>query len=233
MTAATVIFDYDRTLSPGESVVDVLALAIDEHPRRVELRRDFLALQARWRRGDKGLGDIPVVLRLVRAIGRRHIDAYVASRREPPEDLRQLFAELRGRGVRLHIVSSAYRDWLVPIGRAWGFADGEIHARHGLSWIGGRAHTINANHLLRPPSKARIVEGLVRAGRAGSPMVIVGDGAEDLHAFRSAGADCLVVAEYDLPDRQALLSLRPGEAAVRVDCRDGLVDAIRSALPKV
>ena len=45
-------------------------------------------------------------------------------------------------------------------------------------------------------------------------------------------ADRFVVAEYDLPDRQALLSLRPGEAAVRVDCRDGLVDAIRSALPK-
>ena len=233
MTAATVIFDYDRTLSQGESVVDVLGLAMDDHPRRADLRRDFHALQARWRRGEKGLGDIPIVLRLVKTIGRRHIDAYVASRREPPEDLRQLFAELRGRGVRLHIVSSAYRDWLVPIGRAWGFADGEIHARHGLSWIGGRAHTINASHLLRPPSKARIFEALVRAGRAGSPMVIVGDGAEDLHAFRSAGADCLVVAEYDLLDSEALLSLRPGEAAVRVDRRDGLVDAIRSALPKV
>jgi len=233
MIAATVIFDYDRTLSQGESVVDVLGLAMDDHPRRADLRRDFHALQARWRRGEKGLGDIPVVLRLVRAIGRRHIDAYVASRREPPEDLRQLFAELRGRGVRLHIVSSAYRDWLVPIGRAWGFADGEIHARHGLSWIGGRAHTINASHLMRPPSKARIIEALVRSGRAGSPMVIVGDGAEDLHAFRSAGADLLVVAEYDLLDSEALLSLRPGEAAVRVGCRDGLVDAIRSALPKV
>ena len=62
----------------------------------------------------------------------------------------------------------------------------------------------------KPENRRLVIEALVRAGRAGSPMVIVGDGAEDLQAFRSSGADRFVVAEYDLPDRQALLSLRPG-----------------------
>ena len=217
---------------PGEGVVDVLGMAIDDHPRRAALRHDFETLQARWRRGEKGARDVPVVLRLVRTVGKRHIDAYVAARREPPEDLRRLFAELRGRGVHLHIVSSGYRDWLVPIGRAWGFSDFEIHARHRLSWIGGRAHLVNSNHLLRPRSKGRIIEALVRAGRAGSPMVIVGDGAEDLEAFRSVGADCFVQADYDVSESAAPLSLRSTEAAFRVGLRDRLAEVLHAAMSR-
>lgn len=230
MTAATIIFDYDRTLSQGESVVDVVGLAIDDHPRRAELARDFLFLQARWRRGEKGLPDLPVALRLARAIRKPHIDAYVATRREPPEDLRHLFAELRGRGVRLHIVSSSYLDWLLPIGRAWGFSDTEIHTRHRLSWFGGRAHPINSNHLMRPRSKTRIIRALVGAGRAGYPMMIVGDAAEDFDAAQSVEADCFVLADYYVPASEQRLPMRTAENRIRVTSREKLTEAIRSAM---
>ena len=230
MTAATIIFDYDRTLSPGESVVDVVGMAIDDHPRRTELARDFQSLQARWRRGEKGLKDLAAVLRLTKAIRKRHIDAYVATRREPPEDLRHLFAELRGRGVRLHIVSSGYRDWLAPIGRAWGFSDFEIHARHHLSWFGGRAHPVNSNHLLRPRSKARIIRALVGAGDAGHPMLIVGDGAEDFDAAQSVGADGFLLAEYYLPASEPRLAMQAADNRIRVGVREKLIEAIRSAM---
>lgn len=215
MRIPTVVFDYDRTLAPGDSFVDVVTAAIDDDPRRAALGEAFRSLRERWARGDERLADLPIVLRLFGAIRRRHVDAHVASRREPPEEFARLFAELRRRGVRLHILSSSYRDWLVPIGRAWGFADGEIHARRHLSWFGGRAYPLNASHLLEPASKAARIRALVRAGRAGFPMIVVGDGREDVDAFRAVGADHMVVADFHRPATDRERDERIGDDVVR------------------
>lgn len=222
----TVVFDYDRTLSPGESFVDVVATAIDDHPRGAALREAFRSLRARWAQGETRLSDLPTVLRLFGAIRRRHVEAYVAARREPPEALSRLFAELRGRGVRLHLVSSSYRDWLVPIGRAWGFADGEIHARRHLSWLGGRAHPLNASHLREPASKAALIGALVRVGRAGSPMTVVGDGREDLEAFHAVGAAHMVVADLHRPARDLVIDEEASGEVVRAASLAALCEAV-------
>ncbi|MCW2244449.1 phosphoglycolate phosphatase-like HAD superfamily hydrolase [Azospirillum fermentarium] len=231
MSRPTIIFDYDLTLSPGESLADVIGLAIDSHRDGAELRRRFDDLQGRWQEGPRTPADLLTAFRLVRAIRRSHIDAYVDTRRRLPDDLGHVFDELRRRGVRLHIVSSAYRDWLLPIGRAWGFSDHEIHARYHLGWFGGAAHPLTVGHLLRSASKGRIIETLLRDGAAGRPLIVVGDSAEDLRAARHVAADGFVAAGYYAAspvDPPAL----PGVAVQRVGCRDALPATLLAAVAR-
>ncbi|MGX5666701.1 HAD family hydrolase [Rhizobium daejeonense] len=229
MSTPTIIFDYDMTLSPGESLVDTIAMAIDDHPDRANLRERFEDLRLRWDVGTRSLSDLVSALWIVRAIHKIHIERYVAMRRDLPDDLAQMFTELRHRGVRLHIVSSAYLDWLLPIGRAWGFAPEEIHARYRFAWSGGAAHTFNMPHLCQPPSKGRIVNRLVRAGLAGAPLIIVGDGRDDLEAFETTNADLLLLARYYAS--KPIEGIDPHHPRIRhIVQRADLVDAVFASL---
>jgi len=199
MTGTTIVFDYDMTLSPGESLMDVVSIAIDDHRRSPEWRARFERVRKCWAQDRMRLPDLVSAFQLMRAVRRRHIEAYVNTRRQLPSDFVSMFQALRERGACLHIVSAAYADWLVPLGAAWGFQPSEVHARYRFEWFGGAAHPLNRYHLARQPSKSQVIRRLRETGEAGRPLIIVGDGAEDLEAARQVPAHCFVAADYFTP----------------------------------
>lgn len=200
MTApATIVFDYDMTLSPGESLIDVVNIAIDDHRSSPEWRARFERVRRCWAQDRMRLPDLVSAFQLMRTVRRRHIEAYVNAHRQLPNDFTGMFQALRERGALLHIVSAAYADWLAPLGAAWGFQPGEVHARYRFEWFGGAAHPLNKYHLARQPSKSQVIRHLQETGAAGRPLIIVGDGMEDLEAARQVPAHCFVAADYFTP----------------------------------
>lgn len=199
MAAPTIVFDYDMTLSPGESLIEVVNIALDDHRSSPEWRARFERVRKRWAHDRMRLADLVAVFQLMRAVHRRHIEAYVNTRRQLPNDFVDMFQALRERGARLHIVSAAYTDWLAPLGVAWGFRPGEVHARYRFEWFCGAAHPLNKYHLARRPSKSQVIRRLQETGEAGRPLIVVGDSMEDLEAARQVQAHCFVAADYFTP----------------------------------
>lgn len=190
-----VIFDYDQTLVPEESLQEVLKLSLR---RRHDGEARIAALQARSQRFMAGAArpeDPLILLGALLSIQREAIDDYIAGALDRITPFRPLFRSLRGQGARLFIVSAAFQDWLGPIGAACGFP-AEAIAANRLCWIGRQAVGVGDWTLLTSVDKTALVRRWGRRGAMSGPTVIVGDGASDLAIHASGLAQGFVSASY-------------------------------------
>lgn len=195
LSGYNVIFDYDQTLVPEESLQEVLKLSLR---RRHDGEARIAALQARSQRfmaGAARLEDPLILLGALLSIRREAIDDYVAGALDRITPFRPLFRSLRDQGARLFIVSAAFHDWLGPIGAACGFPPEAIAANR-LRWIGRQAIGVGDWALLTSADKTALVRRWRRTGAMSGPTVMVGDGASDLAIQARGLAQGFVSASY-------------------------------------
>jgi phosphoserine phosphatase len=168
---ASVILDADSTLS-GIEGVDWLAAR-----RGADMARQVAVLT-----GEAMAGRIPL-----ESVYARRLDLIAPARSELDElahaylgavadDALRSLAELRGAGVALRVVSGGLRLSLLPLTRALGFADAEVHAVDARFDGAGRYAGVAPSALTTHAGKAEVARslGLPR------PALAVGDGATDL-----------------------------------------------------
>lgn len=180
----TFFFDFDGTLYPGESLEEVLALALASDPKRME-RID--ALEQLGRRGMEGDLIFDESLRgrleIVRP-HRRHIDAWLsdAATRVIPM-WTGLLDDLRSAGHRVIVISGGFRSCIEPVVQRIGVEPQDIRCnefRFGNDgWVTGLDE---GQPLSRQGGKPTTVRTLVAQGAAPGLRVMVGDGATDLEA---------------------------------------------------
>lgn len=195
LRGCNVIFDYDQTLVPEESLREVLKLSLR---RRHDGEARIAALQARSQRFMAGAArpeDPLILLGALLSIQREAIDDYIAGALDRITPFRPLFRSLRGQGVRLFIASAAFHDWLGPIGAACGFP-AEAVAANRLRWIGRQAVGVGDWALLTSADKTTLVRRWRRTGAMSGPTVMVGDGASDLAIHARGLAQGFVSASY-------------------------------------
>jgi phosphoserine phosphatase len=220
-----VVFDYDLTLSPGESLVEVARLSFADRAGDNDLAARFDDGRARWASGQARPRDVADIIASFRAIERRHVETYIASRRRPTPVLAEAFAALRASGAELHIVSSSYADWLAPIGCLWGFGSANIHAAYRLGWFAGRAHPFTAAHF-RARSKAAVLRRLRQQGLLSGPVIAIGDTVEDLAMFEEGEAESFICADYFTPSPIPATRVAALKNIVRVAAPSSLAGAI-------
>lgn len=208
---ATIIFDFDSTLVPVESLEEVLRASVsdpdvlrwvEEITRRgMEGELDFRAsLEAR-------LALAAPTLDAVRATGRALADA-------PTPGARDCIASLAADGHEVRIVSGGFRDVILPAARTLGVAADRVHAVS-TRWA-------------PDGSFAGLVEdGFVDSKMAGTralaaawprPVIAVGDGATDMALATEGIADTFVaftghvrrrfLDEADVPEAGSMPDLR-------------------------
>lgn len=193
-----VIFDYDRTLVPEDSLLEVLKLAL-RHRADAEARvQDLQARSDRFVAGAARPEDAVMLLAAFLSIRRAAIDDYVAGARQTITPFRSLFRNLWDQGARLFIVSAAYQEWLMPIAASCGLPAAAV-AGNRLLWIGERAVAPRDWSLLKSSNKAALVRRWRRDGVLSGPSIVVGDGAGDLEIHVSGLAEGFISAGYYAP----------------------------------
>lgn len=199
----TVLFDHDDTLLP---TFEIRARVLSEAARAVLCRElDGAAVMAasngrnlEQMSEDLTGGDAGLARELVAAYRARY---YLANQQglEPYDGIRELLAQLRGRGVRVAVVTSKL-----------GAGAREELQRTGLApYI---EVLVGAEDVTRhKPEPEPFVKVLAALGEQAGSAMMVGDTAADVLGAKAAGV-LSVAALWGTRDRQSLLALAPDHA---------------------
>jgi len=211
MAKGTVIFDFDLTLVPHESLVEVLKrslvaandqetlawlMAPKHHPQTSHIPSPFYRAKR--------------VFKCLQSLRRAYIDAYVNTMKETldPRFL-DLTQQLRQQGIRCCLLSAAYLEWLIPLAQYMGISPDHVWGNR-LIWVGQRALVPRPSPLLfGHKGKANLVKRLVHYQILPRPIIVVGDGKADAHIYMTKQAQAFIQATYFY---DAKLSKSPAEA---------------------
>ncbi|WP_254283673.1 HAD family phosphatase [Pseudomonas sp. SBB6] len=194
---AHVIFDFDQTLLPGESTVQVLELSLQFHDNAAQRLQKLASIAPRALAGNASAKELMTLLSMVPTLRRTHIQHYIEQRlTQLPHALGQALHYLQQRQVGIHIISGGYMEWIVPLAQAWG-----IEARHVVAnrffWFGSRALTIRPSPLLSAAQgKGAIIRDWRRRGQLKGPVLMVGDGQADFRVFQQGLVDDFICIDY-------------------------------------
>ena len=168
---ASVILDADSTLAGIEGVDWLAALRGDEVSRRVaSLTSDAMA--GRIRLESVYARRLELIAPTEREIGElagAYLDAVAP-------DAAEALAELRRAGVALRVASGGVRQALLPLTRALGFDDADVHAVEVRFDRDGDYDGVIPSPLTTQAGKAQVARALALPRR----VLAVGDGATDL-----------------------------------------------------
>jgi len=203
----SIIFDFDSTLVPCETLEELCKEALADDP---EGRRELERITAA---GMDGSMSFEQSLRSRLAIARPARAAVIALGRRlalaPTAGARELVGDLQAAGHQVWIVSGGFRDLLLEVGDALSIPPTRVHGV-ACHWAadGSLVDVDPANGFVA--SKAR---GLTHLGAVlESPAVGVGDGATDL-ALREAGFVRQFVAYTEHARRPGVVAAADFEAA--------------------
>jgi len=192
-----VIFDFDFTLMPEESTVEVLKLALAADAQRAALMQRLADIAPRALAGKASLAENLFMLQMARRIKRSHIKQYVENSRDRlPAVFHELFSKLKQANATIHIISGGYEEWIKPLANEWGIAPENVVGNRFLWWrnsvIGLRPSPLWSSK----KSKSFIVEELRKKKIITSPAMIIGDGTADRDVWSRGGVRWCVLAEY-------------------------------------
>ncbi len=197
------ILDFDSTIVAAEGLDEIARLALADDP---DQEAKVLAIEGITREGMDGRIGIDESLRRRLAmlrIRRAHVDAVVKllKKRISPS-FRRAKAELRRNADRIHVVSSGFREYVVPVCAELGIAADHVVA-NAFQWSkDGVATGYDRQSLLaHPGGKAEAVRALKLSGT----VVAVGDGITDCE-IRDHGAAQQFVAYCENIERDAVVA---------------------------
>jgi phosphoserine phosphatase len=130
-----VIFDFDFTLMPEESTVEVLKLALAADAQRAALMQRLADIAPRALAGKASLAENLFMLQMARRIKRSHIKQYVENSRDRlPAVFHELFSKLKQANATIHIISGGYEEWIKPLATEWGIAPENVVGNRFLWW---------------------------------------------------------------------------------------------------
>lgn len=195
LSGGNVIFDYDRTLVPEESLLEVVRLSLQHRPDAGAALRTLQARAARLGAGQVRPGDLLALTAGLFEVRRDAVRAYSDVAATAIRPFQPVFEALRRDGARLFIASAAFTDWIVPIASRHDFQAGEIAANR-FHWLGDRAAGPANWALALSGDKTPLVRRWRQTGALQGPAVMVGDSASDLAIFARGLAQGFVSAAY-------------------------------------
>ena len=201
--ATTLVIDFDSTIVAAEGLDEIARLALADDPER-EAKVD--AIESITRDGMEGRIGIDESLRrrlaMLRITG-AHVESVVKllKKRISPS-FRRAKAELRRNAGRIYVVSSGFREYVVPVCAELGIAADHVVA-NAFQWSKDGVATgyDHKSPLARPGGKAEAVRALRLAGT----VVAVGDGITDCE-IRDHGAAQEFVAYCENIERESVVA---------------------------
>jgi len=208
-TLISFVFDFDSTFIRGEMLEYLADLALQGSPSREATLHEIGELTRRAMEGDMDYGD-SLRARLKLVPGRREfLEKLVAKVREnitPSFKRNQTFFKEHAEDI--YIVSSGFREVLVPIAEEFGLAASHVFGNDLIFDADGRLEGVNPdNPLARAGGKVDVVRSLKLPGQ----VCMVGDGMSD-YAVREAGLATRFYAFSENVRRPSVIKVADREA---------------------
>ncbi|MSR42174.1 MAG: phosphoglycerate dehydrogenase [Phycisphaerales bacterium] len=203
MDAVTLILDFDSTIVAAEGLDEIAKLALAKDP---DALAKVLAIEGITRDGMEGrIGiDESLAKRLAMlTITRAHIaEATKELKRRIAPSFRRHKALVKRNAGRIYVVSSGFREYVVPVCAELGIPAEQVIA-NSFTWTkdGVVSGFDRTSPLARVGGKSEAVRRLKLKGR----VVAVGDGATDCE-IRDAGAACEFVAYCENVEREGVVA---------------------------
>jgi D-3-phosphoglycerate dehydrogenase len=197
----TLILDFDSTIVSVEGLDELARIALANDPQR---DRKVLAIEGITRDGMEGRIGIDQSLKRRLAmlqITRAHMEQVVKLlRTKLSASFKRNRAAVRKNAHRIYVVSSGFREYVVPICQDLGIEPSHVFANE-FTWRAGKRVTGMAteSRLSKPKGKAAAVRALKLRGK----VVAVGDGATDCE-IRDQGAAAEFVAFCENIEREGV-----------------------------
>lgn len=195
LRGGSVIFDYDRTLVPEESLLEVVKLSLGHHPAAHAKIQTLQDRADRVLAGNARFDDLPMLLGGLFCVRRDAVRQYAETALDAIQPFQPVFETLRREGAKLFIASAAFGDWLVPIGARYDFPASAIAANR-FHWLGERAAGPGNWALALSGDKTALVRRWRRSGVLKGPAVMIGDSASDFAIVAEGLAQGFVSAGY-------------------------------------
>ena len=192
-----VIFDFDFTLLPEESTVEVLKIALENDPQRPMLMQRLADIAPRALAGKASFGENLFMLQMARRVRKGHIKLYVERSRDRLLPVfHQLFADLKQANANIHIISGGYEEWIKPLAAEWGISPENVTGNRFLWWRNNAIGLRPSPMWSSKKSKTFIVGELRKKKIINSPALIIGDGTADRDVWHRGAVRWCVIAEY-------------------------------------
>ncbi|MEM0941871.1 MAG: haloacid dehalogenase-like hydrolase [Bacteroidota bacterium] len=190
-----VVFDFDFTIVPHESLVEVLNISLSEAKDHKAL--DYLNNPGKLKNDLSAIRKIAFMLRCLFSITRRDVQIYIRNvHNSIDKRILDLIKTINGECAEVFILSNAYKDWLVPAASYLGIAPEYVYGNR-LIWLFGRAVGIRPSKLLSGhQGKSYFVKQLIEKRPKGTTVIVVGDGTADFNVYENRLADIFIQAKY-------------------------------------
>ena len=181
-------FDVDSTVITRESLLDVVLEAAGRDTDGT-LERKLLEITNAGMNGEFSFEE-SLKRRLAFAVIRRSHMETVMERMldEITDGMESFMHDLRGGGHGVWLLSAGVREMMLPLAGKLGISEMQVLANDAV-WTDGRLTGFAAGPLLKTEGKASVLKHLKAQGSLSGRVIMIGDGAGDLHTYEAGEAD--------------------------------------------
>ncbi|NRB48589.1 MAG: haloacid dehalogenase-like hydrolase [Saprospiraceae bacterium] len=225
---AHVFLDFDYTLVPEESTIQILQYAL-EHRRGANQIKTLIKKMGPKTSADQIQGsEIWTLIKAATYLRWKHVQRYVDKiRQQIHPAVPALFRQLHAESIQAYILSAAFKEWIQPIALEWGL-EGQYVMANRFVWLGNRSLGYRPSTLLMK-GKSNLLKSWLPKSQVEGPIIMVGDSTSDYKVYQKGLAQAFISADYYTP-KPLDASIMPSETIKRVERPEDLFEQIMTAL---
>lgn len=185
-------FDVDSTIIARESLEDMIALSIADEKDETVKESLLTKLTAITNAGMNGEIDFEESLKRRLALApvkKEHMETVTLRMLDEITDgMEDFIHTLQSRGHSTWMLTAGIREMMLPLAEKLSIPSTRVIANDPL-WIDGTLAGVQPSPLLTTKGKAEILRTLKDEKKINGRIIMIGDGASDLHTFTSGVAD--------------------------------------------
>jgi D-3-phosphoglycerate dehydrogenase len=184
-------FDFDSTLIAKESLDEVIAYALDQHPDRARRKQQVAAIT------DRGMeGTLPFTesvrqrLAVVPLTCQHFVDVGNELTKHLTPGVEKLFVELAVHHSSIFIISGGFRDSILPVATLLGVPPERVITNTLQYTETGEVLSVDHDNVcFTDAGKASVIRSLIASHHLTGTTCMIGDGANDLAAYEAGVVD--------------------------------------------
>lgn len=228
---AHVFLDFDYTLVPEESTIQILQYALEHHPGASHIKELIKSMGPKTSADQIRGSEIWTLIKAATYLRWKHVQRYVEKiKRQVHPSVPALFQQLHAASIQPYILSAAFKEWIQPIALEWGL-EGQYVMANRFIWFGNRSLGYRPSTLLMK-GKSNFLETWLLKSQIQGPVIMVGDSTSDYKVYQKGLAQAFVSADYYTP-KPLDASITPSEKIKRVERPEDLFEQIMIALKAI
>jgi len=187
----TIFFDFDSTVCTKESLDEVISLALNEAPNKAQLVEKVEMITNQGMNGELDFTDSVRARFNVCVLNLAHFETVGEKlKNDITPGMEALFLWLSKNQWSIYIVSGGFRPSVLPTAKALGLNEKEVFTNDlDVDESGEVLGVDEASFLWTNEGKTPVIKHLKKLRNLPEPFVLVGDGSNDLAAFRAGVVD--------------------------------------------